>query len=226
MSGIDIKVKIIQHLLAGHIREVHIAKGNDALRSVHAAFAALVLLRLIHDGEHPLRARNGSLYLAVKLGNLINGPSELLGIYDERGNHADGYHAVNREISAEGSNNNETYVIDYIHYRSHGSAEALRNDSDLRQLIRGLLELLDHLALVIIGNHSLISCHHLLHGSVQISEKHLTPAEEQLHLPGQIARSEDRKNHRNTREQRKLRAQPYHHEHGSDNRQNPADQRA
>ena len=66
-------MEIIQYLLAGNVGEIYVAEGDYALGILHVVVTALVFGFLVHDGENTLGASDGSLDLAVQLGDLIDG---------------------------------------------------------------------------------------------------------------------------------------------------------
>ena len=126
--------------MARLIREVHILEAHGGVPAVIQGLAFHIFALLVQYGKHAFRACDGRLELAIDLRDLVDRAAELLGIDDERGDHAHGNQPVNREITSEGCDDDKSHVADAIHDRSHDATEDVRPDARLRERIGCLAE--------------------------------------------------------------------------------------
>ena len=199
-------------------------KFDDAVADIEAAVTAVVLGLFVHHAENALGAGNGGLNLAVELGQLVDGTGELLGIDDEGRDHADRDHPLQREPAAEGSHNDKGQVVDHVHHRPHGIADAVADDADAGKLVAGGVELGHGLVLQVIGGDGLAGGDLFLYDAVEAAEKLLTLKIVLPHRLGDDIGQHDREQHRHTGQQRQRNAVAQHHDNRADQRQHAREQ--
>ena len=160
------------------------------------------------------------------MGDLIDGPRELLGVDDKGGNGADGDKARVGEIAAEGRHDHKADVADAVHHRAHGTAEDLRLPADLRQLVGVLVELLHHVRLLVVGDDGAVAGDHLLRVAVQLALQRGALAEDLAHHLAHLVGHQHGEDHRQHGHKGELPAVDEHDGHGPHQRQHAGDQRA
>ena len=138
---------------------------------------------MIKDLKDPLGTCNSGLQRAVELGYLIDRARELLCEDYEHRDSAYAYdpHRRKSKVSSERRHYNEADIRDAVHDRTHRTAEDLRLDPYLCQLIGGAVEFLRNIILFIVRDYRPVPRYHLLGMSVELTEYLRTAAEQLSH---------------------------------------------